>query len=211
MHDGASLILAFGVAGVPAGWLAARLAAGYAEQGAAWPVPLHMTLMAAAWGWAAVVVGEPWLATASAGLAFALVCLAAIDLACFRLPDRLTLPLLAAGLLVSAFLPDRPWLDHLAGAAVGYLALAVLAWSYERWRGIEGLGLGDAKLLGAAGAWLGWRALPSVLLLASAIALAWVAVRWAGGARDLRRLRIAFGAPLALAIWIVWLYGPLAS
>ena len=62
--------------------------------------------------------------------------------------------------------------DHALGALAGFASLAVIASVYRRVRGREGLGLGDAKLLAAAGAWLGWQALPSVVLIAAASGLA---------------------------------------
>jgi leader peptidase (prepilin peptidase)/N-methyltransferase len=75
---------------------------------------------------------------------------------------------------------------------------------------VDGLGLGDAKLLGAGGAWLGWAPLPSVLVIACLASIVWVAVRRLSQGPRALQSPIAFGAPLALAIWIVWLYGPLA-
>ena len=161
--------------------------------------------------WASLVMPHTWLLGATLGLGGVLLALAAIDITSFRLPDLLTLPLTAFGLAVSHWLPGRPFLNHLAGAAGGYIALAGLAWSYRRLRGRDGLGLGDAKLAAAAGAWLGWLPLPSVLLIACAGGLLWAL----GGAlfrgRQALAERIPFGAPLCLAIWIVWLYGPLRA
>lgn len=153
----------------------------------------------------------PWpILAATLGLGWSLVCLAAIDLTSFRLPDAFTLPLLAAGLAIAALLPGRPILDHLAGAAAGWSILAALARIYRWWRGVEGIGLGDAKLLAAAGAWLGWRPLPSVVLIACAAAFVWVAFQVLARGRQAFAQRLAFGAPLCLAIWIVWLYGALS-
>jgi leader peptidase (prepilin peptidase)/N-methyltransferase len=192
-----------------AGWLAARLVRFYAADNRP---PSHFALIAATttlFAWAAVVAPAGWVLAVSLGLGWTLVCLAAIDLTTLRLPDAFTLPLMAAGLAVAVFLPGRPILGHLAGAAVGWSLLAVLAWAWRVWRGVDGLGLGDAKLLGAGGAWLGWPALPSVLLIGAVMALAWVAVLSMARGRAVLRAPIAFGAPLALAIWIVWLHGPL--
>ena len=76
---------------------------------------------------------------------------------------------------------------------------------YRRLRGREGMGLGDAKLLGAAGAWVGWQGLAGVLLIAAVTGLATAVV--------LRRTSLSdalpFGPFLALGIWLTWLYGPL--
>lgn len=198
------------IAALPAGWVIARLAARYRDGGwAAPPAPL-ITVTAAVFLWAAWVAPAGWILALSLGLGWTLLCLAAIDLAAFRLPDVFTLPLLAAGLAASVLLPGRPFLGHLAGAGVGWGLLAALAFGYRRWRGVEGLGLGDAKLLGAAGAWLGVYALPSVVLIAALLALAWALARSLRPGRRAAGEPIAFGAPLALAIWIVWLHGPLA-
>jgi leader peptidase (prepilin peptidase)/N-methyltransferase len=71
------------------------------------------------------------------------------------------------------------------------------------------MGLGDAKLLAAAGAWVSWQGLPSVLVVASLSALAVVLVRsWRNGKLDPVQ-HVAFGAYLAVGLWIIWLYGPL--
>jgi leader peptidase (prepilin peptidase)/N-methyltransferase len=199
-------------AALPCGWLAARLGRAYAGPSAPPRAPVILAMILAmilAFAWSAVDGPPGWPRLASLGLAWTLICLAAIDLEAFRLPDPLTLPLLAAGLAVSVALPGRPWVDHLAGAALGWAALWLIAAGYRRLRAAEGLGLGDAKLLGAGGAWLGWAALPSVLLLACAVAFAWVGVGVLRGGSASLRARIAFGPPLCLAIWIVWMRGPL--
>jgi len=197
-------------AAIPAAWLAARLTRQYAAAGGGPPVATIAGGLAVIFAWAALTTPSSLVLAASLALGWTLACLAMIDLICFRLPDVLTLPLLAAGLAVAALLPGRPILDHLAAAAAGWAALAALAWTFRRWRGVDGLGLGDAKLLGAAGAWLGWRPLPSVLIIACAAAFVWVAVQAASRGRVALTDRLAFGAPLCLAIWVVWLHGPLS-
>ena len=165
----------------------------------------------AVFGWGALVTPAPGVLALTLCLGWALVCLAAIDLAALRLPDIITLPLIIAGLVAAVFLPGAPIAEHAAGAAAGYGVLASLAWAFRRLRGEDGIGLGDAKLLAAAGAWLGWRPLPSVLVIACAAAFAWIAIRAATRGRAALSQRIAFGAPLALATWIVWLHGPLTA
>ena len=140
-----------------------------------------------------------------------LLILAVVDVRVLRLPDVLTLPLIAAGLGAGLLVSERAWLDHLIGVAAGYAAFAAVAWAYRRVRSREGLGLGDAKLLAAAGAWLTWIALPSVVLLAALLALAWAVVlrlaRREGPGDD----RLPFGPALCLAFWWTWLYGPLTA
>ena len=167
--------------------------------------------MAAAFGSAALIVPPNLALIGSLVLAWALVCLACIDLSCFRLPDVLTLPLLLAGLGVAMVLPGAPLVEHLIGAAAGGFSLAALAWVYRRVRGVDGIGLGDAKLLAAAGAWLGWPALPSVVLIACVVTFIWIGAQAIARGRAALSDRLAFGAPLCLAVWIVWLAGPLSS
>jgi leader peptidase (prepilin peptidase)/N-methyltransferase len=135
-------------------------------------------------------------------LGAALVTLAAIDLRIYRLPDTLTLGLVAAGLLSTALLQRDALPDRLVGAAAGYAVLAAAAWLYHRLRGRHGLGLGDAKLLAAAGAWLGWRALPAVLLVAALAGLAWAALLARREGKFDATTPLAFGPALAAAIWI---------
>lgn len=126
-----------------------------------------------------------------------------IDARRMILPDWLTLPLIPLGWALSWV--EEPTLDdRLIGSAAGFFALAGIAWIYKRVRGRDGLGLGDAKLVAGAGAWAGWQALPSVVLIGSASALLWVAAR-----RPDPDQPFPFGPFLALAFWLVWRFGPL--
>jgi leader peptidase (prepilin peptidase) / N-methyltransferase len=98
-----------------------------------------------------------------------------IDVRRWLLPDTLTLPLIIAGLAVSAILDREQLTDHALGVALGYLGLRTIALLYYALRHREGLGQGDAKLLAAAGAWVGASALPQIILGAAASALITVA------------------------------------
>jgi leader peptidase (prepilin peptidase) / N-methyltransferase len=157
----------------------------------------------------AVLVLSGWLLWVSLALGWTLLTLAAIDLRHYLLPDRLTLPLIPAG-LATAYLIDPARLPvHAIGAAAGFVAFAGIAWAYRRVRRRAGLGLGDAKLLAGAGAWLGWPALPGLVVAAAVGALAVALAHAALGERLAAATRIAFGPYLALALWLFWLYGPL--
>lgn len=136
-------------------------------------------------------------------LTAALAAISVIDWRTRRIPDALSLPLVAAGLYFGHSAGASPFVDHLVGAAVGYAALAAFGAGYFRLRGREGLGLGDAKLFAAGGAWLGWQALPLVLLTAALGGLAYVAI--ARSIASDRDPRIAFGPWLSLAIWLAWI------
>ncbi len=150
---------------------------------------------------------EPELMALSALLAAALALLSAIDLREYRLPDLLTLPLTALGLLATPLMLEASPLWQTASAAIGFLLMAGIGLAYARLRGEPGLGLGDAKLMAAAGAWLGAEALASVLLWACGSAiLALLLARWRGSEVS-AKTRLPFGPFLAFGIWLVWLYG----
>jgi leader peptidase (prepilin peptidase)/N-methyltransferase len=148
-------------------------------------------------------------ATGLAGAAFgwALVALVALDSEHFWLPDAVTLPLLGAGLAVGLVLPPT-LADRLLGAAGGYASLALVAAVYRALRGRTGLGGGDPKLFAAIGAWLGWQALPFVLLLASVAGLVAIALRALRGERLSPTTRVPLGALLGVAAWPLWLLFP---
>ena len=157
----------------------------------------------------AVVLLEGWVLLASLYFGWSLLVLAVIDAREKILPDPINLPLIPIGLGVIALLDPNKLPAHLIGTLLGYLALFGIAWTYRRVRARDGLGLGDAKLFAAAGAWLGWPALPGVLLMAALAALTVALARSVIGGRLDAADEIAFGPYLALAIWASWLLGPL--
>jgi leader peptidase (prepilin peptidase) / N-methyltransferase len=129
-----------------------------------------------------------------------------IDLRCWLLPDVLTLPLIVAGLAITVWLDPQRLGACALGAALGYLGLRLLGWAYRSFRGGEGIGQGDAKLLAASGAWLGAAALPQVILLAASTALAAALAMRLAGIRLGPRSPLPFGPFLALATWLLWLF-----
>lgn len=127
------------------------------------------------------------------------------DAACFRLPNALTLPLLGAGLCLGSF--GIGLAQSALAAAVGFMAFWALAFSYKRWRGTEGLGFGDVKMLAGLAAASGLTGLPWITLLAALSALLWAAFGHLKGRQMHSTMRIAFGCHLALAGGFVWLVG----
>jgi len=98
-----------------------------------------------------------------------LLYLSYVDLRSFRLPDSITLPLIIAGIVFN-FLSRSHYVDFtdsIIGSLMGYGSLWLLNYLYHLIKQQDGIGMGDAKLLAALGAWLGWSALPSILLIAS--------------------------------------------
>lgn len=156
-------------------------------------------------GATAFAAAPPAQALVGAAFGWTLVALALLDLEHFWLPDRLTLPLAAAGVAAAASGQSVRLDESLVGAAAGFGALTLIAVAYRALRGRVGLGGGDPKLLAAIGAWLGWTMLPLVLLLAGVAGLASVAARRARGDIVAGSDRLPLGSLLAVAAWPLWL------
>lgn len=158
--------------------------------------------------WALAVEPAPWVWPTCA-LGWLLIAASAIDARERILPDEINFAIAALGLVAAAPLGRPALLDHTLGAALGFLVLAGFALLYARLRGREGLGRGDAKLLGALGAWVGWQGLAGVLVIGAGAGLVAVVVGAVIGRRPLHAsTALPFGPFLALGGWLVWLYGP---
>jgi len=164
--------------------------------------PLHVVLGALLVG-ASALAFAPERIWSGCALGWTLLILSLIDWQDGLLPDLLTLPLTALGLLASGL----GWPDAAIGALVGAGLLAVPAMIYRRWRGRDGLGWGDVKLGAASGAWLGWPAMPSMILAAALFGIAAVLLRrwWR---KTSTTETIPFGPALAAATWALWLARP---
>ena len=162
-------------------------------------------------GWAVLASPDLDVAWLGCALGWTLLALAWIDWEHLVLPDVLTLPLALAGLGATWWLDADAVPFHAAAAIAGYLAFRGVELTYRLLRGRDGLGEGDAKLLAAAGAWLGLAALPTVVFVAALFGLATAAIlRLAGPARD-DTAQIPFGPAISAAIWAVWLgFDPIA-
>ncbi len=180
------------------------------------PIPRRYPLIEALTALASLAVAAqfgagPALAGAL-GLTWALIALSVIDIDHHLLPDSITLPLLWAGLLfqlVAGGAPGSvfPGLEAgVIGAMAGYLSLWFVYHGFRLVTGKEGMGYGDFKLFAALGAWLGWQALPLVILVAALSgALIGVALIAFGGRA--REKPLPFGPYLAIAGFIALLWG----
>ncbi|MBY4868333.1 prepilin peptidase [Burkholderia sp. Bp9017] len=128
--------------------------------------------------------GPTGAAFAAFGLCAALLAMSAIDIRTGYLPDSMTLPLLWAGLALNLGGTFTSLRSAVVGAMVGYLFLWSIYWLFKWLRGIEGIGFGDLKLLAALGAWMGWAALPQVVLFAAVTgAIVGLIATWRGRMR----------------------------
>jgi leader peptidase (prepilin peptidase) / N-methyltransferase len=145
-----------------------------------------------------------------AALAVLMVAIAAVDARLFIIPDELTAAALLLGLAYAAMQDVDMWPQALAwsvarGAAPAVVFLGVRA-GYRRWRGREGIGLGDVKLAAVAGVWLNWTTIPIAIDIAAVAALGAYLIIFLCFRRTVRRTtRLPFGLFLAPAIWLAWI------
>lgn len=121
---------------------------------------------------AAVFVGAYWLYgptplfTVRVLFACAMIVLFAIDLRHRILPNAITLPGIVLGFAASLFLPPG-WQSSFIGLVLGGGVLLAIGEGYARLRGVEGMGMGDVKMLAMIGAFLGWPLMLLTLVIAS--------------------------------------------
>lgn len=137
--------------------------------------------------------------------------LALLDARHFWLPDRLNLLLGIVGLLIAGPMLETSLIDRWVGAVVCGLTLAAIAEFYRRVRLKDAMGGGDPKLVAAIGAWLGWQALPLMLLLASLGGIVWALVSQRKGDQPLSRRQVPFGLFACAAAWFAVPLWPLIA
>jgi leader peptidase (prepilin peptidase) / N-methyltransferase len=137
----------------------------------------------------------------------ALLIITFIDLAHQIIPDAISIPGIPCGLGASLLIPTVSWQESLLGILVGGGILLFIAVGYKWITRRDGMGGGDIKLLAMMGAWLGWKAIPFIILASSLIGLL------VGGGSGLLlkkglRTKIPFGPFLAIASLIYIFFGP---
>ena len=157
-----------------------------------------------AWRWGNTPATLAWC-----GFSTALLALAVIDWDTTLLPDDITLPLMWAGLILSAVQlnPAISLQASVWGAVGGYLSLWLVYWAFKLVTGKEGMGYGDFKLFAALGAWFGWSALVPIILMASVIgAVVGIGMKFSSGLRE--GGYVPFGPFLAGAGFTAMVFGP---
>ena len=174
-----------------------------------WRIPVRYPIVeicgALVAGAAAMHFGAGVAAAGACLLGWGLLAAGAIDFETRLLPDPLTIPLLWLGLAFNLGGTFAPLPDSVIGAMAGYGVLWAVYHGFRLLTGREGMGYGDFKLLALLGAWLGWPALPAVLLLAS-LAGVLTGVTLVVRGRASRDTPLPFGPYLAVAGLFV-LYG----
>jgi len=157
--------------------------------------------------------GFGWEALMAIGLTCALVAISLIDIDHQIIPDSIALPLMWVGLIMSLFHPlagaETLFVsprDAIIGALAGYLSLWSVYQLFKLVTGKEGMGYGDFKLLAALGAWLGWSALPTIILMSAVVGAIFGIAMIVFRGRD-RQIPIPFGPYLAAAGWITMIWG----
>ncbi|MBS0056389.1 A24 family peptidase [Yersinia sp. Marseille-Q3913] len=142
-------------------------------------------------------IKSDYIMMASLFLVWALVVLSFIDLDCYLLPDCITFPLLWGGLLFNINNGLSPLPFAVIGAVTGYLILWIPYRLLKFFKGVEGMGHGDFKLMSALGAWFGLSAIPVLVLLSSCLGImAYIIIH---KILKKRGKYIAFGPYIALA------------
>ncbi|HXY57122.1 MAG TPA: A24 family peptidase [Methylocystis sp.] len=149
-----------------------------------------------------------WVVAPSLVLFAALAVIVVFDIRYFLIPDGPVLLLLLAGLATGYALDPGLLPERLIAAAGAFAALRLAGLAYRRWRGVEGLGPGDARLFALMGLWLGAPALPGSLFVAALSGLVSALILLRANGPGQAREALPFGPHLALAFWLAWTLGP---
>lgn len=191
----------------------------YLAQALSWREP-YVDQAIVAWSllaglcWLAVdgPAADHWIRTGLLGLYLVaiLAAVCAIDARFGIIPDALVAALAAGGLAAVLLEDPANAPQRMLEAAIAGAALGVFRFCYRWLRGYDGMGFGDVKFLAAGTLWVGLTAVPLVVLIAVASALASIVLlklqrQQVGGTSA-----IAFGPHLAVGLWLAWIVAPSA-
>lgn len=172
-------------------------------------IPIRYPLVEALNGGLFVLViwyfGFSWATLVYWLLVSALVAITFIDLDHQIIPNVISLPGVPIGFFCSFAIPWLTWKDSLLGILIGGGSLFLVAFLYEKLTGKEGMGLGDVKLLGMLGAFMGWKAIFPIIFISSvlgtAVGVPLMLIKKADG-----KLAIPFGPFLSAGavIYLFW-------
>jgi leader peptidase (prepilin peptidase) / N-methyltransferase len=134
---------------------------------------------------------------------WSLIVVTFIDIDFRIIPDRFSLGNWALAVVACLLFADPSYVEGLAGGLLGFGMFFLLAWGYERLKGIEGLGFGDVKMMGWLGTWLGLQYVPAMILFASLSGLA-IGLWQMRKSDEGMQAAIPFGPFLALAALLAW-------
>ena len=169
-----------------------------------------VTLLAVAAAYVSITSAPGKIGFLAAGLAIVMLAIAVIDWRTFTIPDWLNISGAILGIAYAGAREPDAMLEATAMAVLRGTVLALmffaLRYGYAKWRGRQGLGLGDVKLAFVAGAWLDWLTIPLAIQLAAFAALSAYLLRQLVSGQSMSATnRMPFGLFLAPAIWICWL------
>jgi leader peptidase (prepilin peptidase)/N-methyltransferase len=135
-------------------------------------------------------------------LVAALIALAAIDFDHKLLPNKIVYPLAAYGVIATVLVDRDDLVENLASGAGAFAFLLAAVIAYPR-----GMGMGDVKLAGAMGLYLGLSIIPALLVAFLAGSLIGIVILAREGAAG-RKKAVPFGVFLALGGIVAVLAGP---
>lgn len=133
-----------------------------------------------------------------------LVAVIFIDLEFRIIPDRFSLGSWAIALFAAVFWGQPDWMSSMIGSALGFGLFFLLAWAYEKIKGIEGLGFGDVKMMGWLGAWLGFQSVPFIILSASMTGI-FAGLIMMRKSKEGLKTALPFGPFLAISAYVAWI------
>ena len=170
------------------------------------PDHLVIELASAIIGGFALYISPDVIGLTGAFFGWLLIVLAALDAKYLWLPDRLTLLLGICGLHVAFFIEGSDVVIRVCSGLAGFGSLWLLGKAYRIFRNREGLGGGDPKMFGAIGCWLGWEALPLVLLGAAIVGLFVALLSHMRGEDISSDSALPLGSFMAVSAFPLWLY-----
>jgi leader peptidase (prepilin peptidase)/N-methyltransferase len=124
----------------------------------------------------------------------------------FRLPDILTVAALGLAIIIIYSNPERNLIAHLITGAIASGVFWLIRYGYQKSRGVQGLGMGDVKLIASIGVVSGPLGLPSLILIASLLAIAFAILRSTITGQPINgKIALPFGSFLCLSVAVFWL------